>query len=59
MGYLIRGKIRPENENPLNRLLIWIYHPVIKLVLKEKSMVSDRRRSDPGPHLDPVDAHRL
>jgi Cu(I)/Ag(I) efflux system membrane protein CusA/SilA len=36
MGYWIRGKIRPEERNPLNRFLIWIYHPVIKLVLKAK-----------------------
>jgi Cu(I)/Ag(I) efflux system membrane protein CusA/SilA len=36
MGYLIRGKIRPERKNPVNRLLIWIYHPIIKLVLKVK-----------------------
>jgi len=36
MGYLIRGKIRPETKNPVNRLLIWIYHPIIKLVLKAK-----------------------
>jgi Cu(I)/Ag(I) efflux system membrane protein CusA/SilA len=39
MGYLIRGKIRPESRNPLNRLLIWIYHPIIKLVLKAKWLV--------------------
>jgi Cu(I)/Ag(I) efflux system membrane protein CusA/SilA len=39
MGYLIRGKIRPETKNPLNRLLIWIYHPIIKLVLRAKWLV--------------------
>jgi Cu(I)/Ag(I) efflux system membrane protein CusA/SilA len=39
MGYMIRGKIRPEEKNPLNRFLIWIYHPVIKLVLKAKTLV--------------------
>jgi Cu(I)/Ag(I) efflux system membrane protein CusA/SilA len=36
MGYMIRGKIRPEHKNPINRFLIWIYHPIIKLVLKAK-----------------------
>jgi len=36
MGYLIRGKIQPEEKNPVNRLLIWIYHPILKLVLKAK-----------------------
>ena len=39
MGYLIRGKIRPETKNPVNRLLIWIYHPIIKLVLRAKILV--------------------
>jgi Cu(I)/Ag(I) efflux system membrane protein CusA/SilA len=36
MGYWIRGKIRPEQKNPVNRFLIKIYHPIIKLVLKVK-----------------------
>ncbi|MGD9269998.1 MAG: CusA/CzcA family heavy metal efflux RND transporter, partial [Syntrophobacterales bacterium] len=36
MGYWIRGKIRPEEKNPINRFLIKIYHPLIKLVLKVK-----------------------
>ncbi len=36
MGYWIRGKIRPEDKNPINRFLIKIYHPLIKLVLKVK-----------------------
>ncbi len=39
MGYLVRGKIRPELKNPVNRFLIWIYHPIIKLVLKAKTVV--------------------
>ena len=39
MGYLIRGRIRPEVENPVNRFLIWIYHPVIKVVLRKKTLV--------------------
>jgi Cu(I)/Ag(I) efflux system membrane protein CusA/SilA len=29
MGYFIRGKIVPEHKNPLNRLLIWMYRPLI------------------------------
>jgi Cu(I)/Ag(I) efflux system membrane protein CusA/SilA len=29
MGYFIRGKLVPEHRNPLNRLLIWIYRPLI------------------------------
>ena len=39
MGYLIRGKIKPENKNPVNRFLIWIYHPIIKVVLRKKAIV--------------------
>ena len=39
MGYMIRGKIRPEHKNPVNKFLIWIYHPIIKLVLKSKLLV--------------------
>lgn len=32
MGYFIRGKITPEHKNPVNRLLVWLYRPLIKLV---------------------------
>jgi len=39
MGYMIRGKIVPEHKNPVNRLLVAIYHPIIKLVLKAKTLV--------------------
>lgn len=34
MGYFIRGRITPEQKNPINRLLIAFYRPVIHLVLK-------------------------
>jgi len=34
MGYFIRGKVLAEHKNPLNRLLLAIYRPVIKRVLK-------------------------
>ncbi|WP_242392373.1 efflux RND transporter permease subunit [Anaeromyxobacter oryzisoli] len=33
MGYWIRGRILPEERNPLNRLLIRAYHPVVGFVL--------------------------
>ena len=36
MVLLIRGHIAPENRNPINRALIWLYRPVIRLVLKAK-----------------------
>ena len=32
MGYFIRGKIVAEHKNPLNRVLVWIYRPFIKMV---------------------------
>jgi len=34
MGYFIRGKMIPEEKNPVNRLLIWMYHPVIDWVIR-------------------------
>jgi len=34
MGYFVRGRIRAEAENPVNRLLIAIYLPTLKAVLK-------------------------
>lgn len=33
MGYFIRGKIRPESQNPLNRVLVALYRPVLKRAL--------------------------
>jgi copper/silver efflux system protein len=34
MGFFIRGNIPPEEKNPINRLLLWVYHPVIDFVIK-------------------------
>ncbi len=34
MGYLIRGKIRPEQQNPLNRVLYGLYYPIIQAILR-------------------------
>jgi len=34
MGYLIRGRIPPEQKNPLNRLLIAWYRPLLERVLR-------------------------
>jgi len=34
MGYLICGRIAPEEKNPINRFLIWIYHPLIDWVIR-------------------------
>ena len=34
MGWFIRGRIKAEQDNPLNRLLIGLYHPVVDWVLR-------------------------
>lgn len=39
MGYFVRGRIIPEMKNPLNRLLIFLYRPVIRLALQRKVVV--------------------
>ncbi len=36
MVLFIRGKIIPEHKNPINRFLIWAYHPFVKLVLRHR-----------------------
>jgi Cu(I)/Ag(I) efflux system membrane protein CusA/SilA len=36
MMLFIRGKIKPESDNPLNRFLISIYRPIITAVLQNK-----------------------
>ena len=33
MGYFIRGKVLPEHSNPLNRLMIALYRPILTAVL--------------------------
>jgi Cu(I)/Ag(I) efflux system membrane protein CusA/SilA len=38
MVLFVRGRIIPERRNPLNRLLIWLYRPVIWLVLRAKTL---------------------
>lgn len=40
MGYFIRGKIVAEKNNPINRILIATYRPVVNLILqKPKSVI--------------------
>jgi len=34
MGFFLRGKIPAEERNPINRFLIWLYHPLIDFVIK-------------------------
>jgi Cu(I)/Ag(I) efflux system membrane protein CusA/SilA len=34
MGFFIRGKIPAEEKNPINRFLVWVYHPLIDLIIR-------------------------
>jgi copper/silver efflux system protein len=36
MVIFVRGRIIPEQRNPLNKALIWLYRPIIAAVLKAK-----------------------
>ena len=38
MWLFVRGKILPEQRNPINRVLIWIYRPVIAGVMRHKKL---------------------
>jgi copper/silver efflux system protein len=38
MILFVRGRIIPEHKNPINRALIWVYRPLIKGVLKAKTL---------------------
>ncbi|MGA0534239.1 MULTISPECIES: efflux RND transporter permease subunit [Hansschlegelia] len=38
MVIFVRGRIVPEHKNPLNRALIWLYRPVIRGVLRAKTL---------------------
>ena len=38
MLFFIRGKIMPEAKNPVNRVLIWAYRPIITSVMRYKKV---------------------
>ena len=38
MVLFIRGKIPPEGKNPVNRFLIWAYHPFVRFVLRHRAI---------------------
>ncbi|KGF71074.1 cation transporter [Hoeflea sp. BAL378] len=38
MVLFVRGRIVPEHRNPVNRLLIWLYRPIIAAVLRAKTL---------------------
>ena len=39
MGWFIRGRIPGEERNPINRFLIWLYHPAIDFVIRRRWLV--------------------
>ncbi len=38
MVLFIRGRIPREEQNPINRFLIWAYHPFVRLVLRHRAL---------------------
>lgn len=38
MGYCIRGKVIPEQKNPINRFLHLLHTPVLKLVMRNRTL---------------------
>src|SRR5258707_3415913 len=38
MAIFVRGRIMPEQKNPVNRALIWVYRPVIDVVLRHRKL---------------------
>ncbi|HTY87022.1 MAG TPA: efflux RND transporter permease subunit [Candidatus Acidoferrum sp.] len=39
MGWFIRGRIPREEQNPINRFLIWLYHPAIDFVIQRRRSI--------------------
>lgn len=39
MGYFIRGKMKKEEDNPITRFLMYIYHPIVDFVMKQRWIV--------------------
>ena len=39
VGYWVRGRILPEDRNPISRFLTWIYRPILNSVLRFKAPV--------------------
>lgn len=39
IGFLVKGNIRKEEENPLTKILIKLYHPVVNFVLNRRWLV--------------------
>ena len=39
VGYWVRGRILPEDRNPISRFLTWIYRPILNSVLRFRALV--------------------
>ena len=39
MGFLVRGRVRPESANPINRWAAWAYRPVLRWALRARVLV--------------------
>jgi copper/silver efflux system protein len=39
MGFLVRGRVRPESANPVNRWAAWAYRPVLRWALQARALV--------------------
>ena len=36
IGYLVRGKMRKEEQNPITKILVRIYHPIVDFVMNRR-----------------------
>ena len=50
MLLFMRGRILPEQRNPINRVLIWLYRPVIGAVLRAPAADHPAGRAGAGRH---------
>ena len=39
VGYWVRGRIRPLDQHPVSRLLVWLYRPILDGVLRFRALV--------------------
>ncbi len=39
LGYFVRGKMKKEEDNPITKFLIKIYHPIVNFVMKKSWLV--------------------
>ena len=39
MGFLVKGRIRPESANPVNRWAAWAYRPILRWALRARALV--------------------